>query len=245
MSPHVAARTLGPKGSAYKSLYARINLASAAATLLYLCLTKPMLKAARLMYEQSKAAKRRVHIPAFMTRYFVGEGLDIGAGPDGLSRYVAPVFPLLRSVRDWDTADGDAQYLGTVKDEAYNFVHASHCLEHMRSPAIALHNWLRVVKPGGYVIITVPDEDMYERGTWPSIRNGDHKWSFTAAKTLENGWSPVSINVTDIMRDVIIEASVERMEVLRDFFNPADSSDQTLGPVAECAIEFVLRKRLR
>ena len=187
------------------------------------------------MYEQSKAAKRRMHQPAFLTRYFVGDGLDIGAGPDGLSRYVG-VFPLMRSVRDWDVADGDAQYLKGVPDESVDFVHSSHCLEHMRLPLTAAYEWLRVLRPGGHLIVTVPEMEMYERGHWPSAFNPDHKWRFTAKNTLADAvdvrWLLMQLEGTEL----------ERFEVLREFFRPDDPSDQTMGPVAECAIEFVLRK---
>lgn len=191
------------------------------------------------MYEQSKAAKRRMTQPAFLTRYFTGSGLDIGAGPDGLSRYCG-VFPLLHSVRDWDIADGDAQYLRGVADASVDFVHASHCLEHMRDPRVALANWLRVVRPGGHVIVTVPDEDMYEGGVWPSRRNSDHKWTFTTSK--RESWSPVSVSLIDLAHDFAGFAQLERLEVLRDFYRPGAEGDQTMGPVAECAIELVLQR---
>jgi precorrin-6B methylase 2 len=191
------------------------------------------------MYEQSKAAKRRFTQPAFLTRYFVGSGIDIGAGPDGLSKYCG-VFPLLHAVRDWDMADGDAQYLHGVADASVDFVHSSHALEHMCDPRVALANWLRVVKPGGHVIVTVPDEDMYERGVWPSRRNTDHKWTFSAGK--RESWSPVSVNMIDLVREFAGQAELERLEVLRDFFRPEIAGDQTMGPVAECAIELVLHR---
>ena len=192
------------------------------------------------MHEQSKAAKRRVQDAAFMTRYFVGSALDIGAGPDGLSRHVG-MFPLLREVRDWDLPDGDAQYLNGVADSSFDLVHSSHCLEHMVDPRVALANWIRVTRPGGHLVITVPDEDMYERGQWPSQRNHDHKWSFTAFKA--ESWAPKSVNVIDLAREFGGDVEVEKINVLRDFFRPDIPGDQTLGPVAECAIEIVLRRR--
>lgn len=192
------------------------------------------------MHEQSKAAKRRIQDSAFLTRYFAGSALDIGAGPDGLSRY-AGIFPLLRDVRDWDAQDGDAQYLNGVPDSSFDLVHSSHCLEHMVDPRVALANWIRVTRPGGHLVITVPDEDMYERGEWPSRRNSDHKWSFTAFKA--ESWAPKSVNLLDLAREFAGEVEVERLNVLRDFFRPEVGGDQTIGPVAECAIELVLRRR--
>lgn len=192
------------------------------------------------MYEQSKAAKRRYNDGAFHARYFVGRGLDIGAGPDGLSRAVG-IFPLLKEVRDWDMPDGDAQLLAGVADGSYDFVHASHCLEHMVDARVALANWIRVTRPGGYLVIMVPDEDMYERGQWPSRFNSDHKWSFTACK--RESWAPKSINVVDLVSEYADQVELERLQVVRDFFRPEVAGDQTGTPVAECAIELVLRRR--
>ena len=94
------------------------------------------------MYEASKALMRRLHDSRFATRYFVGHGVDIGAGPDALGQY-AEQFPMMRSCRYWDINDGDAQLLKTLRDNSLDFAHSSHCLEHMHDPQEALHNWLR------------------------------------------------------------------------------------------------------
>lgn len=196
------------------------------------------------MWEQSKAAKRRFDDGAFHSRYFVGHGIDIGGQPDPLGQY-AGIFARMLSARTWDLADGDAQYLACVPDESLDFVHSSHCLEHVVDVNEALRNWLRVLKPGGYLIVTVPDEDMYEQGLWPSRFNPDHKWTFTMAKAAS--WSPRSINVVDLVKAFAPVAELERLVVLRDFFRPAlreQFVDQTMTPVAECAIELILRKRL-
>jgi hypothetical protein len=65
------------------------------------------------MHETSKAVMRRLHDIRFATRYFVGDGIDIGSGPDPLSQY-AEQLPLMRSCRDWDLKDGDAQILASL-----------------------------------------------------------------------------------------------------------------------------------
>ena len=122
------------------------------------------------MYEQSKAARRRFSDGAFHARYFVGEGIDIGGKPDPLSQYCG-LFARMTSVRTWDLADGDAQVLAGVADGIYDLLHSSHCLEHMRDVREALKHWIRIVKPGGFLVITVPDEDLYEQGRWPSPFN--------------------------------------------------------------------------
>jgi SAM-dependent methyltransferase len=194
------------------------------------------------MWEQSKAAKRRFSDGAFHARYFVGAGIDIGAGPDPLSQYI-DVFPLLKSVVPWDQEQGDAQYMASVPDAWFDFAHSSHTLEHMQDPRIALANWARIVKPGGYLIVTVPDEDLYEHGHWPSRYNPDHLWSFTIYKPASP--LPNSINVIDLAREVGAALELERLLLVRDFFRKdiPPETDQTATFAAECAIEIVWRKR--
>ena len=195
------------------------------------------------MREQSKAAKRRFYDGAFLSRYFVGRGVDVGGRPDPLSDYIG-IFPRMESVRVWDLEDGDAQYMAGVADGHYDFLHSSHCLEHMVDVKEALRNWIRVVRPGGHLIITIPDEDLYEQGVWPSRFNGDHKWTFTIHK--RGSWSPRSINVLDLAIAFSDQVEVERIQLQKDFFREQLSLlnvDQTGGPVAESAIEVVLRKR--
>ena len=192
--------------------------------------------------EQSKAAKRRFADGAFHLRYFAGHGLDVGGKPDPLGRYVG-AFARLQSCRTWDLEDGDAQFLAGVPDDSLDFVHSSHCLEHLRDPREGLSNWVRVVRPGGYVVVTVPDEDLYEQGGWPSRFNPDHKWTFTVYKRAS--WSPRSVNVLGLVGSLAPRAAVERVVLHRDFFDDAPAAvgrDQTRTLVAECAIEFVLRK---
>ena len=111
------------------------------------------------MKECSKSIMRRMHEPNFSNRYFVGNGLDVGGGPDPLGLYVE-LFPRMQGVKVWDKEDGDAETLDGIEDGQFDFVHSSHCLEHLEDPLAGLQNWFRAVKPGGHLIVTVPDEDM-------------------------------------------------------------------------------------
>lgn len=194
------------------------------------------------MRECSKSIQRRLHTPGFANRYFVGHGIDIGGKPDPLGMYKL-LFSRMESCRTWDLEDGDAQIMAGVSDCKYDFVHSSHCLEHMREPEQALTAWLRILKPGGHLVGIVPDEDMYEQGQWPSRFNTDHRWTFTICK--KTSWSPCSRNLMDLLADLSFTASVISIVRLQDTWLPIDALyDQTIMPVAECGIEFILRKHL-
>ena len=193
------------------------------------------------MKECSKSISRRLADANFTRKYFAGDGLDVGGKPDPLRLYTE-LFCQVTSIRTWDWEDGDAQFLAGVVDGAFDFVHSSHCLEHLVNPVIGLANWLRVVRPGGHLIVTVPDEDLYEQGIFPSTFNRDHKWTFTVFKT--QSWSPKSVNLLDLIRGLGSDAELVRMEQLSGTYRfDLPRFDQTLTPVGECGIEFVIRKR--
>jgi len=194
------------------------------------------------MKECSKSIMRRLSDPNFINRYFVGRGLDIGGKPDPLNLY-RQLFSKMCEVRTWDWEDGDAQFLANVKDGEFDFVHSSHCLEHLVDPREGLKNWLRAVRPGGYLVVTVPDEDLYEQGVFPSTFNRDHKWTFTILKS--RSWSERSLNVVDLVRELGESAELVRLEQLSSTYRfDIPRYDQTLTPVGECGIEYVIRKRL-
>jgi SAM-dependent methyltransferase len=193
------------------------------------------------MNECTKAAARRAQRPEFVDTYFVGEGLDVGAGADGLGT-LTHLFPRMIRVRHWDLPDGDAQYLATIPDDSVDFVHSSHCLEHLVHPATALGHWLRVVRPGGYVVVTIPDEDLYEQGVWPSTFNSDHKHTFTVWKP--RSWSPRSVSVLTLLSLLTPAPEVVKVEQIHTGYDWAGKRrDLTADTDAECAIEIVLRKR--
>lgn len=189
-----------------------------------------------MAHETGKMALRRVY-DARWHRWLRGDGIDLGAGRDPLSLY-ADLFPAMGTVRAWDVQDGDAQELPGVADASVDWIHASHLLEHVRDPLAALVRWLQVVKIGGYVLVTIPDGELYEHGEWPSRRNGDHKTRFACGYREGDGWCDIVALLVSLPADVI---HLSRNELT---FRPSLPSDidQTLTPCGECSIEFVLRR---
>jgi SAM-dependent methyltransferase len=195
------------------------------------------------MKECSKSIQRRLSDSNFLRRYFVGNGVDIGGKPDPLILY-KEMFPLMKSVKTWDWEDGDAQFLQGVPDCSLDFVHSSHCLEHLNDPAEGLQNWLRVIREGGHLVITVPDEDLYEQSIFPSTFNRDHRWTFTILKT--NSWSNCSRNLLDMVRELGHKAELLKIErLIATYRFDLPRFDQTLTPVGECGIELIIRKRTK
>jgi SAM-dependent methyltransferase len=152
------------------------------------------------MYETTKT--NRVRGEEFKHRYLSGRVIDIGCGADLVVPCAVP----------FDFEEGDAQFiLRYFAPQTFDCVHSSHCLEHMRDVKAALAGWWALVKPGGHLIIVVPQEDIYEQGLWPSLFNPDHKATFRLFK--KETWSPVSFDLAELIRDLpgaeIVEATVQ------------------------------------
>lgn len=191
--------------------------------------------------ETGKSTLRRFHDSRFFNQYFIGHGIDIGSGSDGLGLY-KNFFPGILSVKEWDLPQGDAQYMQTEADNSYDFVHSSHCLEHMQDPFQALENWVRICKPGGHLVLVVPDEDLYEQGFWPSQYNNDHKVTFTISK--QKSWSPVSINIFNLLEYFNNKVLIKKIELLDATFRYNTGNwDQTFSSFADSAIEIILQKK--
>ena len=137
---------------------------------------------------QESLKTNKIRNKEFFVDYFQGEVLDIGGG-------TTPVIP---SAQVFDLQHGDAQHiLKYLEPESFNCVHSSHCLEHMEDVSLAISQWWSLVRVGGYLVLVVPDEDLYEQGVWPSMFNSDHKHTFTISKT--KSWSPVSVNIKEML----------------------------------------------
>jgi SAM-dependent methyltransferase len=137
------------------------------------------------MKEASKTKSTRS--PEFYKKFMSGSVLDIGPGDDLCVPYATP----------FDQAQGDANHiLDYFKPQTFDCVHSSHCLEHVYDAPRCLADWWALVKPGGFLITVVPDEDLYEQGQWPSLFNYDHKSTFRLDGS--SGRSPVSCNIQEL-----------------------------------------------
>jgi predicted SAM-dependent methyltransferase len=188
--------------------------------------------------ETSKAYRRRFCADPVYLEIFKGVGIDIGGGSDPLQ---AKWFPEVSSVRNFDLKDGDAQYITRYVQNQFDFVYSSNCLEHMELPSLALQEWWSLVRPGGYMVIIVPDEDIYEQNPFPSRWNGGHRWFFTVHKEF---LQHRTLSLVKLWRE-ILDARLVHVRMADSGYNYRHVGiDQTISPDgAEAFIEMVLRKK--
>ena len=178
------------------------------------------------MNETSKLTVKRQELGYFDT-YFRGKGLEIGGWND-------PLIVNGRPIAQHTLPDGSTHVL-PFKDGEFDFLYASHVLEHFAKPIDVLREWLRVVKVGGYVYFAVPDFTLYEHNIWPSKYNQAHKKYFTVAMVKEL--------VTRALRN---NASLEfcRLEDNNFDYNLDATIDQTRLK-ASCQIDCCIQKVIR
>ena len=153
--------------------------------------------------------------------------MDIGYGGD----------PITGDCDVWDIEHGDAHYMSGIPDDVYDFVYSSHTLEHMENPALALKNWWRIVKPGGYLILYVPHRDLYEKSkTLPSRWNPDHKHYFHP----EEEDPPVTLSLRQLISQFLPDG---RLEYLKVCDKGCTVHEPNLESVGEYSIEAVVRKQ--
>lgn len=162
-----------------------------------------------------------------------GKGLDIGPGNDPLTCAMTINLP--------DGGGDDiTQILHPCLYETFDFIHASQVLEHMVDPDIAFGSWVKILKPGGWIIATVPDWTLYEQSSWPSRWNKGHQttWSMdkdSARLSHRNlpGWF-----------SVFPKMNLRLCRLIDTNYNyNLKGVDQTAGPMGvEAFIEFALKK---
>lgn len=116
----------------------------------------------RMFLETSKIRDRIV-------KYCSGAGVDIGCSADKILPDAVGVDddpgPQVDHVLD---ASRPLPFLS----KTYDYVYSSHCLEDIADTEGTLNEWLRILVPGGFLILYLPHKDLYT-GT-----NLDHKHDF-------------------------------------------------------------------
>lgn len=191
------------------------------------------------MKETAKAFERRKALGWF-DKYILGNCIDIGCGR--LESVPGEIIKLTDNCTLHDKDMCDAHYMDWYIDEFFDTVHASHVLEHLEHPGLAIQNWWRILKKGGHLIISVPDRDLYERQLeLPSRWNTDHKSMFIKqgepnAWTYELKWLVLFAIGEKYPED---KPEVVYYEIANTCTNAADKSQHGDG---EYSIEIIVKK---
>lgn len=140
-----------------------------------------LLNVRRVGLESSKSYLQK-SANGFFRQYVNGPNiLDIGYRGKSGSR--VPIVEGAIGV-DMDYPDYDGLAL-PFADESQNCVYSSHCLEHISNWKDTLREWHRVTKIGGFIVIVVPHQHLYEKkAAPPSSWSDGHLRFYTPARLL-------------------------------------------------------------
>ena len=134
--------------------------------------------------------------------YFHGRVLDIGCG----AYKCFPHFIGVDNGHHWGRMGVDvlcdATKLDLFAGQSVDTVYSSHLLEHIHYDKVpeVLREWCRLLKPGGHLILYLPDENQYPK-VGSEFANPDHKWNVNYDKVLAamelvpRGWDLIDYQV--------------------------------------------------
>ncbi len=136
----------------------------------------------------------------FFKRFLSGAAiLDIGY--KGGDPAALPIMPQATGV-DLDYPGYDGKTL-PFPDNSQDAVYTSHCLEHIEDYRSAIREWFRVLRNGGFLVVAVPHQFLYERRVrMPSAYNRDHKRFYTPSsllKEIEDSLEPNSYRIRHLI----------------------------------------------
>lgn len=138
-----------------------------------------------ILYRIYPSFFRKSTIAKDYKNYFLGKnGIEIG-GPSEIFQYELPIYKWVnhldgcnfstKTVWEGDIAAGknynfykdkngyqfisEASKLKDVPDNSYDFLVASHCLEHCANPIGTVKEWLRVLENSGIILLILPHKD--------------------------------------------------------------------------------------
>lgn len=170
--------------------------------------------------------------------YLKGKGIDIGCGEDKLKVEQG-------SVDAWDLTNGDAMLMEGIPNETYDFVYSSHCLEHTQDVEITLYNWTRILKKDGFLYFVIPEYVLYEKMTFPSVYNYDHKQTFSYYITKDQVKRENHYHYTElvkILENLNMEVVISKIEDDNYDYSKGNAGDQTRGD-AVAQLLYVAKKK--
>jgi predicted SAM-dependent methyltransferase len=108
----------------------------------------------------SETSKCRSRLAPFC----IGYGVDIGFGGEPIVEHAIRIDlpePYAKVGNQPVQLGGDAANLHWFRDRVLDFVYSSHLLEDFSDTEAILCEWLRVIKPGGKLILYCPDEQRF------------------------------------------------------------------------------------
>jgi len=203
-----------------------------------------------------RVAARRVRIVERAARgRRPGDWLDVGAGTGELLAAARERGWRVQGVEPERTAAAASRARGLavaqaelsaagLPERSFDVVSAFHVLEHIPDSRAFLRRLARWVRPGGHVVVEVPNFAAYQRRRlgpgWPHLRPGEHLVHFTprtlAATVRAAGLQPVAVR-----SPVYVGPPQDLAQALWDLGRPAGRLGRALSPLSPAPTDGAAR----
>lgn len=135
-----------------------------------------------------------------LAKWCIGYGVDLGFGGDKIVPHAIAIdmpTPYTKLGCDPVQLGGDASDLVWFRDSVLDFVYSSHLLEDFEDTTSVLVEWVRVLKPGGYLILNLPNELLFrERCKHDGTKgNNAHKHADFSSEWVERCAAFLSLDI--------------------------------------------------
>jgi len=145
-----------------------------------------------------------------LARYCTGVGLDLGACggpivPHAICIDLAWGSNARTSLNSYPThlvCGFDA--FPWFRSEAFDFVYSSHQLPNLKNLHAILLEWLRIIRPGGYLVLFLPDEQAYVQHCLANktVPNPGHRYPDFSLEFLKAIFEKLGYSETDIVHEL-------------------------------------------
>jgi len=109
--------------------------------------------------------------------YFLYESKNYGFDPMGVE-LSKPALEFARKQYDLNIIEGSEKVLADFPDNHFDVITCWSVLEHLFDPRVLLNEFHRILKPGGFLCISIPNVNCYEhrlkKGNWYNVKNPTH-----------------------------------------------------------------------
>lgn len=127
-------------------------------------------------------------------KYLSGKIIDIGCGGDKVCRSAIGV-----DIRKTDAVDVVVPQITALSDlfpKDFDVVFSSHCLEHIADDVGVIKNWVKLLNPGGLMVLYLPDVRYYTQ------HNPEHVHEYTYDSFMFDVEEKTGMSVVDSGLDV-------------------------------------------
>lgn len=93
-----------------------------------------------------------------LIKYCVGQGLDLGCGNVKIKSEAIGIDLINTPASDMRA---DARLMPFYPDNFFDYIFSSHLLEEIEDTQATLQEWLRIIKPGGFLALYQADREYY------------------------------------------------------------------------------------